>query len=64
MNSIKTIGAALLLSALLAALPGCTKPEGPAEKAGKSLDKAAESVGDEVDKAGDAIKDAANGDNN
>jgi hypothetical protein len=64
MQSAKTIGWALLLSALLVALTGCTKPEGPAEKAGKNLDRAAASVGDQVDKAGEVIKDAANGDNN
>jgi PBP1b-binding outer membrane lipoprotein LpoB len=64
MKLVKTIGTALLLSALLVALAGCSKQEGPAEKVGKDLDNAAKSVGDQVDKAGKAIKDAANGDNN
>ena len=30
-----SVSAALLMSALLIALPGCQKQEGPAEKAGK-----------------------------
>ncbi|WP_294262148.1 hypothetical protein [Propionivibrio sp.] len=41
----KTIGAALFMSALLIALSGCQKQEGPAEKAGKEMDKTVEKVG-------------------
>jgi hypothetical protein len=62
MKPVKTISTLLLISALLVALPGCMKQEGPAEKAGKTLDNAAESVGDSVEDAGEAIQDAANGD--
>ena len=62
--------AAVVLSALLLALAGCQKPEGPAEKAGKEIDKSAEQagekvdkagkkIGEEVEKAGEKIKDAA-----
>lgn len=51
--------AALTLSALMLALPGCQKQEGPAERAGKSLDNAAEKAGDKVEKAGEKIQDAA-----
>lgn len=58
----KSVGAALALSALLAALAGCQKQEGPAERAGKEIDKAAERVGDQVEKAGESIQDAAKGD--
>ena len=58
----KTIGAALFMSALLIALSGCQKQEGPAEKAGKEMDKAVEKAGQQVEKAGDAIQDAAKGD--
>lgn len=36
----------------------CEK-EGPAEKAGKEIDKAAKDVGRAVDNAADAVKDAA-----
>ena len=53
--------AALLMSALLVALSGCQKQEGPAEKAGKSVDQAAQKVGQQVEKAGNSIQDAAKG---
>ena len=46
----------------LVALSGCQKQEGPAEKAGKEMDKAAEKVGQQIEKAGEAIQDAAKGD--
>ena len=62
MTQLKTLSAALLMSAAIIALPGCMKQEGPAEKAGKSLDNAAETMGDQVEDAGEAIQDAANGD--
>jgi hypothetical protein len=58
----KTLGMSLALSALLIALAGCQKQEGPVEQAGKEVDKAMESVGQQVEKAGDAIQDAAQGD--
>ena len=58
----KTLTTALIMTALLAALFGCQKQEGPAEKAGRQVDKAVESVGQQVEKAGDAIQDAAKGD--
>lgn len=63
MASIKKLSAALLITTALVALPGCMKEEGPAEKAGKSLDNAAESVGEQVEDAGEAMQDAAQGDN-
>jgi hypothetical protein len=69
----ETVNAALVMSALLAALSGCQKQEGPAEHAGKDVDKAveqtgkdvdkaAEKVGEKMEKAGDNIQDAAKGD--
>ena len=58
----RSLGAVLIMSALLAALSGCQKQEGPAEKAGKEVDKAVEKTGQQLEKAGDAIKDAAKGD--
>ncbi|NMG29680.1 hypothetical protein [Aromatoleum evansii] len=61
-KTAKTISAALVMSALLAALPGCQKQEGPAEKAGKEVDKAAATVGEKIEKAGENIQDAAKGD--
>ena len=58
----KTLGMSVAMSALLIALAGCQKQEGPVEQAGKEVDKAMESVGQQVEKAGDAIQDAAQGD--
>ena len=57
-----TLSTALIMTALLAALFGCQKQEGPAEKAGREVDKAVEKVGQQIEKAGDAIQDAAKGD--
>ncbi|MDP3539452.1 MAG: hypothetical protein Q8S26_12205 [Azonexus sp.] len=57
----KAATTAVVMSALLAALYGCEKKEGPMEKAGKEVDKAAVSAGQQVEKAGDKIQDAANG---
>ena len=57
-----TIGAAVAMTALLAVLSGCQKPEGPAEKAGKKVDQAVEKAGEKVDaakeKAGEKIEKA------
>jgi hypothetical protein len=57
-----TVGTAFVLSALLAALPGCQNQEGPGEQMGKGVDRATESAGQQVEKAGDKIQDAARGD--
>ncbi len=70
MNFKVTIGSTIVTTALLAALCGCQKPEGPAEKAGQKIDKAVEKTGEKIDqtterigekveKAGEDIKDAA-----
>jgi outer membrane murein-binding lipoprotein Lpp len=61
---------AVVMTALLLALTGCQKQEGPAETAGKKIDKAAEQavekvdeagkkLGEEVEKAGKKMQDAA-----
>jgi len=63
MKSIKTLSAVMVMSALLVALPGCEKQDGPMEKAGKSIDNATDSVGEHMEDAGEAIQDAANGEN-
>jgi len=52
---------ALAVSALMLALLGCQKHEGPAESAGKEVDKAAKKTGEQIEKAGDKIQDAASG---
>jgi hypothetical protein len=62
MKFVATVSAALVLSASLAALSGCQKQEGPAEHAGKQVDKATEKTGQQVEKAGESIQDAAKGD--
>jgi hypothetical protein len=62
MKLAKLVSAALIMSALLAALAGCQKQEGPMEKAGKEVDKASEKVGEKVEKAGESLQDAAKGD--
>jgi hypothetical protein len=59
---MKTLGAVVVIGVLIAALPGCEKKEGPAEKAGKSLDNAVEKTGDQMKKTGEDIKDATKGD--
>ncbi len=64
MNTIKfakILGAAALLGTLLATLPACQKPAGPAERAGKEVDQAADKVGQQIEKAGETIQDAAKG---
>jgi len=58
----KCTTAALALSALMLALVGCQKHEGPAETAGKEIDKAVQKTGEQIEKAGDKIQDAAKGD--
>jgi hypothetical protein len=54
-----SICAGLAMSVLIAGLSACEKKEGPAERAGKQLDKAVEKVGEKVEKAGQQIQDAA-----
>jgi hypothetical protein len=58
----KTVSAVLAVSVLLATLTGCQKQEGPAEHAGKEIDKATEKAGQQIEKVGDSIQDAAKGD--
>lgn len=68
-----TMGAAVAMTALLAALAGCQKQEGPAETAGKKIDQtvekagekieeAKEKVGETLEKAGAKLKDATKSD--
>jgi hypothetical protein len=63
MKNNRSLSTALLISALLFALPGCQKPEGPLEKAGKEVDQAVENFGQPkagpAEKAGQAVDDAA-----
>ncbi len=57
----KKLCSALLVSALLATIVGCQKQEGPAERAGKQVDKALDQAGQQIEKAGKNIQDTAKG---
>ena len=52
------IMAVVVINAFILGLSGCKK-EGPAERAGKQIDKAVEKAGQQAEKAGDKIEDAA-----
>lgn len=54
----KNVYVVLAAGALAAALAGCQK-EGPAERAGKAMDKAVDNAGQQIEKAGEKIQDAA-----
>ena len=54
-----SICAALAMTVFIVGLSACEKKEGPAERAGKEVDKAVEKVGEQVEKAGQKIQDAA-----
>jgi hypothetical protein len=66
----RSIIVTLMMGILAAGVSGCKKKEGPAERAGKEIDKAAEKAGqqiekavektgEKIEKAGEKIKDAA-----
>ena len=57
-HSKKSIATSLAILILLAGLSACQKPEGPAERLGKDIDKAGQAAGQEVEKAGEKIQDA------
>ncbi len=56
-----TTYAAAMLSLLIAGLAGCQK-EGPAESAGKKVDRAIDKTGQAIERAGDRVRDAARND--
>lgn len=55
----KSVAAVWALGVVVAALSGCQKQEGPAERAGKVMDKAVENAGQQMEKAGEKLQDAA-----
>ncbi len=63
MKRINPLSAAVVAGVLLMALSGCTQQEGPAETAGKKVDKVLDSAGQQIEKAGESIQDTAGGDN-
>lgn len=58
-NTGRKLSAVLVASAFLVALTGCENKQGPAERAGKEVDKAVEKAGRQIEKVGDSIQDAA-----
>jgi hypothetical protein len=56
-NVIKSLVVTLLLGCFVVGVSGCKK-EGPAERAGKEIDRSAEKAGKEIGKAGDKITNA------
>jgi len=55
---MRILSITIVLAAL--ALAGCQR-EGPAEKAGRSIDNAADKAGRSIEKAGENVRDAAQG---
>jgi hypothetical protein len=53
------VGTGLMAGILIAGLAACEKKEGPAERAGKEIDKSVEQVGQSIEKAGQSLQDAA-----
>lgn len=61
MTSYKKVSGLLLAGICILVLIACNKNEGPAEHAGKELDKATAKVGEKIEKAGESVQDAAQG---
>jgi predicted small secreted protein len=57
MKTGRSIIAVVVLGLLAAAVYGCKK-EGPMERTGREIDRAAEKTGEKIEQAGDKIKDA------
>lgn len=57
MKPVKILATALTMLPLLSCMAACQK-EGPAERAGKTVDKGLDKAGEQVEKAGDKIKEA------
>jgi len=53
----RNVVAVLVSGCLIAGVSACKK-EGPMERTGKEIDRAAEKTGDKIEQAGDKIKDA------
>lgn len=57
----KYLVSATAATALVAILAGCPQKEGPAEHAGRQVDKAMDKAGQQIEKAGEKVQDAAKG---
>jgi hypothetical protein len=62
MKLANNVVTAMAASALMLGLVGCPQKEGPAEHAGKEVDKAMDKAGKKIEKAGESVQDAAKGD--
>jgi hypothetical protein len=56
LNNVLTV---LVMVALMTGLSACMKEEGPAERAGKSVDNAVQKAGEKIEQAGEQVQDAA-----
>jgi predicted small lipoprotein YifL len=54
---VQSVIATVMMIIMVVGLSGCTK-EGPAEKAGKKIDKEIEKAGEQIEKAGEKVQDA------
>lgn len=61
LNHQRSARGAIIIAALLLTLSACEKPEGPAQRAGKEVDKATENAGHQIEKIGQDVQDAAKG---
>ena len=57
----KYLATASAAAAVAVSLAGCPQKEGPAEHAGKEVDKAMDKAGQQIEKAGEKVQDAAKG---
>ena len=55
----KSVIASLALGGLVLALPGCQESEGPAERAGKEIDRGIVKAGQVLEEAGKKIQETA-----
>jgi len=55
---VRKVGIALSAAMVIFCLSACQREEGPGEKAGKEVDKAAKEAGQAMEKAADSLKDA------
>ncbi|MBL0224693.1 MAG: hypothetical protein IPQ16_03650 [Geobacteraceae bacterium] len=53
----RSVIAVLVSGILMAGVSGCKK-EGPMERGGKEIDRAAEKAGDKIERAGDKLKES------
>jgi hypothetical protein len=53
----RSVIAVLVLGIVMAGVSGCKK-EGPMERSGKEIDRAAEKAGDKIEQAGDKLKES------